>query len=200
VQGRAVEGIHPLNLDVAGPATVARWRPLVNWILVIPQSLWLLVLSLGAVAVAVASWFSILLTGRMRESWGDYQMAVLRYQWRINAFLYAWTDRYPGFAPPAGYLDPGDGPAVLYCARPQQRNRVTVALRPVLLIPQYVALYFVSIAAGAVLVAAWLTVLVTARWPSGMRRFVVGYCRWSARVAGYGLLATDVYPPFGFQA
>lgn len=200
MQGRADDGIHPLNLDVVGPATVARWRPLVNWILVIPQSVWLLVLALGAVAVAVVSWFSILLTGRMRSSWGDYQIAVLRYQWRVNAFLYAWTDRYAGFAPPAGYVDPGDFPAVLYCARPQHRNRVTVALRPVLLIPPYVVLYFVSIAAGAVLLVAWLVVLVTARWPSRMRRFVVGYLRWSSRVAGYGLLVTDEYPPFRFEA
>jgi hypothetical protein len=200
VQRRPAEGIHPLNLDVTGPATVARWRPLVNWLLVIPQALWLLILWLGAVAVGVAGWFSILLTGRMRESWGDYQMAVLRYHWRISAFLYAWTDRHPGFAPPAGYLDPGDDPAVLYCARPLRRNRVTVALRPVLLIPQYIVLYFVSIAAGAVLLVAWLAVLVTARWPAPMRRFVVGYFRWSARVAGYGLLATDEYPPFGFEA
>jgi hypothetical protein len=199
-QARAVQGIHPLNLDVASPPLVARWRPLVNWILVIPPSIWLLILSFGAVAVAVAGWFSALLTGRIPERWGDYQMAVLRYQWRTNAFLYAWTDSYPGFATPAGYVDPGDFPAVLYCARPQRRNRVTVALRLLLIIPHYVVLYFVSIAAGAVLLAAWFVVLVTARWPAGMRRFVIGYLRWSSRVAGYGMLATDEYPPFGFAA
>jgi hypothetical protein len=195
-----MQGIHPLNLDVADPGAIARWRPLVNWILVIPLSVWLLVLSLGAAVVAVAAWFSILLTGRMRDSWGDYQMAVLRYQWRINAFLYAWTETYPGLATPAGYIDPGDFPAVLYCARPQQRNRLTVALRLLLIIPQYVVLYFVSIAAGVVLLVAWLVVVVTARWPAGMRRFVIGYLRWSSRVAGYVLLVTDEYPPFRFEA
>jgi hypothetical protein len=200
VQGREVQAIHPLNLDVASPATVARWRPLINWILVIPPSIWLLVLELGAVVVAVVSWFGIILTGRMRETWGDYQVGVLRYRWRINAFLFAWTDTYPGFSTPAGYVDPGDFPAVLYCARSQHRNRITVALRLLLLIPQYVVLYFVAIAAGVVLLLAWVAVLVTGRWPAGMRQFAIGYLRWSARVEGYGVLVTDEYPPFGLAA
>src|SRR5580704_17215724 len=109
----AVEGIYPLNLDVSSPPRVTRWRPLVNWLLVIPQEIWLFVLLLGAGVVAFVGWFAILFTGRLPDRWSDYNMAVLRYQWRVTAYLYAWTDRYPDFAPPAGHVDPGDYPAIL---------------------------------------------------------------------------------------
>jgi hypothetical protein len=195
-----VQGIHPFSLDVAAPAHVARWRPLVNWLLVVPHQLWLYVLQLGAQIVAVIAWFAILLTGRQPDSWSDYIVGVLRYQWRVTAYLYGWADRYPDFVPPAGLVDPGDYPAVLYCARPVARNRLTVLLRIVLIVPHLVAVGVVGVAATAALVVGWFAVLVTGRWPEGLRNFVVGWFRWSFRVQAYGYLVTDAYPPFGFGA
>jgi hypothetical protein len=195
-----VQGIYPLNLDVASPARVPRWRPLINWLLVFPLEVWLLVLSLGAGIVVFLGWFAILFTGRLPDSWSDYIVAVLRYQWRITAYLYAWTDRYPEFNPPAGHVDPGDYPAVLYCARPFRRNRLTVFFRLLMSIPQVVVLYFVGIAFCVVLVIAWFAVLLGGRWPAGMRRFAIGVLRWNARVQAYLQLVTDEYPPFSFHA
>jgi hypothetical protein len=194
-----VQGIYPLNLDVDSPPRVARWRPLINWLLVVPLEVWLLVLSFGAVVVVFLGWFAILLTGRLPDSWSDYIMAVLRYQWRITAYLYAWTDKYPEFSSPAGHIDPGDFPAVLYCARPLRRNRWTVFFRLLMVLPQVVVLYFVGIALSVVLLIAWFVVLFTGRWPQGMRRFSIGVSRWTTRVQAYFQLVTDEYPPFGFQ-
>jgi hypothetical protein len=192
-------GIHPLNLDVQGPATVPRWRPLANWVLIIPHAIWLDILGLGSALVTFLGWFAIVLTGRLPDSWGDYNMAVLRYQWRVAAYLLAWTEVYPSFSPAAGYLDPGDFPAVLYCARPMTRNRVTVLFRVILFIPHYVVLAVAGIAAEVVMVLAWFAVLFTGRWPEGMRRFAIGYFRYALRVHGYMALVTDVYPPFSFE-
>ena len=53
-----------------------------------------------------------------------------------------------------------------------------------MVIPQYIVLYFVGIAAGVLLLIAWFIVLFTGRWPEGMRRF---------------FLITDVYPPFSLE-
>jgi uncharacterized protein DUF4389 len=195
-----VQGVYPLNLDVSNLPRVARWRPLVNWLLVIPHQFWLFLLFLGAHVVALLAWFTILFTGRLPDSWSDYLMGVLRYQWRVNAYLYAWTDQYPDFHPPAGYIDPGRYPAVLYCARPLSRDRVTVLFRAFMVIPHYVVLFFVSLAGSVVLFAAWFVVLFTGTWPEGMRRFCIGWIRWITRVQGYQLLVTDSYPPFGFDA
>jgi hypothetical protein len=190
---------YPLNGEVICAERVARWRPLLNWALVIPLYLWLMVLGFGAGVVSLAGWFAILFTGRLPESFGDYLVAVLRYQWRVEAFLFGLTTGYPGFRVVAGYVDPGDYPAVLYSARPALRRRVTVAFRVVLVIPQLVVLYFVNLAAFAVLIIGWFAVLFAGRWPLGLQSFVTSWMRWTFRVNGYWSLIVDEYPPFGFQ-
>jgi len=191
---------YPLNGEVVCTERVARWRPLVNWVLVIPLYLWVVVLGYGAAVVSLAGWFAILFTGRLPERMGDYLVAVLRYQWRVMAFLFGLTTSYPGFPVVAGYVDPGSYPAVLYSARPTARRRVTVAFRAVLVIPQLVVLYFVNLAAFVVLIIGWFAVLFAGRWPLGLRSFVIGWMRWTFRVGGYLYLIVDDYPPFGFQA
>lgn len=190
---------YPLGADVASLPTVERWRPLVNWLLVIPHTIWLGLLTLGSWFVAIVSWFAIVFTGRMPDTWSDYQVGVLRYQWRVNCYLYAWTDIYPSFTPIAGHIDPGDYPAVLYSARTVKRNRLTVFLRAIMAIPHFIALYFVGIVAGIMFVVAWFAVLITGRWPEGMREFAIGYLRWQMRYSAYLFLVCDEYPPFSLE-
>jgi len=195
-----VPGIHPLNIDVISPSRVARWRPLVNWLLVVPHLLWHGLLSLGVAVVAFLGWFAIVLTGQLPDSWADYTMGVLRYQWRILAYLFGWAQQYPSFAPAAGYVDPGDYSAIFYCARVLPRRRLTVLIRAFLVIPHLLVLCFVSVAALVVLGIAWFAALITGRWPDRMRDFAVGWLRWTFRAQAYVLLVTDVFPPFGFEA
>lgn len=179
--------------------TVERWRPLLNWALVIPHQVWLGLLTLGTWFVSIIAWFTILFTGRMPDTWSDYVVGVLRYQWRVICYLYAWTNLYPGFNPPAGHVDPGDYPAVLYCARALERDRLTVFFRAVLAIPHLVVLNFVGVAAGVVMLIAWFAVLITGRWPQGLREFAIGYARWHMRFNAYLLLVCDEYPPFSLE-
>ena len=80
------------------------------------------------------------------------------------------------------------------------RNRLTVFFRLIWVIPAYVVVYFVGIAASVVLLLAWFIVLFTGKWPEGMREFCIGYFRWSIRVLAYAVLLTDVYPPFRLEA
>jgi hypothetical protein len=133
------------------------------------------------------------------ENWGGFMVGVLRYQWRVLAYLYAWTEEYPNFSLPAGYVDPGGYPAVLTSTAESRRNRLTVLIRIIMVIPQYIALCFVGLAASVMLLIAWFAVLFTGRWPEGMRHFCIGYYRWSIRVQAYYFLITDIYPPFRLE-
>lgn len=189
---------YPLNIEVSCAERVARWRPLFNWVLVIPLYLWLTVLTWGCRSVMVLGWFAIVFGGRLPESLGDYLVAVLRYQWSVYAYLIGLTDRYPGFRVVAGYVDPGDSPTVLYSARPVVRRRLTVAFRLLLVIPQAVILGLVNLAGFVVTIMAWFAVLLTGRWPRGLQTFVIGWMRWMIRVNSYWFLLVDQYPPFGF--
>jgi Domain of unknown function (DUF4389) len=190
---------YPLNLEVTSPAQIARWRPLLNWLLVIPPLVLLVIYSIGLEILSFLSWFVILFTGKLPETWGAYMVKVLRYQWRIYAYLYGWTEEYPGFDVPSGYTDPGGYPAVLTAVPDATRNRLTVLLRAIWVIPAYVVVYFVGIAASVVLLVAWFVVLFTGKWPEGMRQFCIGYVRWNTRVQAYLFLLTDVYPPFSLE-
>src|SRR5256885_4140203 len=65
-----------------------------------------------------------------------------------------------------------------------------------LLVPHYVALLALWVAATAVWVVGWFAILFTEQFPRGMFDFLVGVARWSYRVTAYFYLLRDEYPPF----
>jgi hypothetical protein len=66
-----------------------------------------------------------------------------------------------------------------------------------LAIPRYVVLFFLDIAAFAVVIVAWFAILFTGIHHQRMFGFVEGVIRWNTRVTAYAfMLVTDRYPPF----
>jgi hypothetical protein len=88
---------YPLNIEAVCSERVARWRPLLNWVACIPLYIWAKILTYGAYVVSVFGWSAILFTGRMPGSFSDYLVAVLRYRWRLNAYLSVWSTATPAF-------------------------------------------------------------------------------------------------------
>src|SRR5262245_41039856 len=76
------------------------------------------------------------------------------------------------------------------------RDRLTVGLRLLLVIPHVVVLFFVLLAWCFATVAVWFVILFTGRYPAGLYEFGVGALRWLLRVQAYLLLLVDQYPPF----
>ena len=147
---------------------------------------------LGAVAVvaAVISWFAIVFTGRAPD--GLWNLAAFYLRWRVRALAYVTLlcDEYPPF---------GDGeyPATLVLTKPTAaRDRLTVAFRLILAIPQLIAIWALSVAWAVTTLIAWFSILFTGRYPAALYDFGVGALRWNVRLESYLLLLHDRYPPF----
>jgi len=87
------------------PATYRRASVLLRAVLGIPAAVVLLLLSPGAVLVAVVAWVATIVTGTTRRSWHAALAAYLRYELRVVAYWCLLTSTYP--AEPLG--DAGSG-------------------------------------------------------------------------------------------
>jgi hypothetical protein len=79
---------------------------------------------------------------------------------------------------------------------PQRHSRLTTLFRLILAIPLMIFGYVYEIVAFLATIIAWFSLVITARYPAGLYRFVAGYARFYTRFAAYLLLAVDTYPPF----
>ena len=193
---------YPASFTFDPPEKIANWRPLVNWILAIPHFVILYGLRVLAQVVSVISWFVILFTGAMPESFANLQVMFLRYETRIYIYASFMREEYPPFAFTTTPVDEGDDPRVRVDFHPEltDRNRLTVGFRLILAIPQFVVLALLGIVAWVVLVVAFFVVLFTGRWSEAARNLVINIMRWFLRVEAYILLLTDEYPPFSLEA
>jgi hypothetical protein len=190
---------YPLQLDLDAPPRVARWRPLVQWLLAIPQFIVLYVLSLLAEIVWIISFFYILFTGNIPESLFGFQVMVLRYHWRVYSYSGFLREPYPPFEFEMTTNDPGGDPANLRLEYPASLSRWQIFLKWLFAVPHYIALFFIGIAAFIVGVIGFFAVIITGKWPIGLRSFIVGANRWYLRVLAYVYLLTDHYPPFSLS-
>ncbi|MFG2958280.1 DUF4389 domain-containing protein [Streptomyces sp. NPDC048291] len=104
-----------------------------------------------------------------------------------------------GPRPPATADGPEWRPA-LDIPAPARQRRWTVLLRWPLLVPQYVVLLFLGIAAFFVTVAGWFAALVLGRLPDPIASFLGRYLAYETRVAAGSMLLVDRYPPFALTA
>ena len=147
---------------------------------------------LGAVAIflAVVSWFTIVIAGQHIAGIRQFTLFYLRWRVRVIAYLMLLEDQYPPF---------GDTPypasvAVVDPAGP--RDRLTVGLRILLVIPHALVVFLLLCAWWVTTVIAWFAILLTGSYPQGLYEFGVGVLRWFMRVEAYMLLLVDEYPPF----
>ena len=195
---QAASAPYPATFTFDPPEKIANWRPLVHWLLAIPHFVVLWVLGLVSEVVGFVSWIVILFTGELPEGLANAQVLYLRYSARVFTYVFFMREEYPPFTFDMTPADPGDDPRVRVDIVPEltNRNRLTCALRIILVIPQFLVLAVLGLAAFVCYVIAFFAVLFTGQWPAGLRDFVVKFMRWTQRVQTYSLLLTDLYPPF----
>ena len=150
---------------------------------------------LGAVAgvCAVISWFAILFANQHPEGLRNLGTFYLRWKVRAVAYMALFRDDYPPFGD-ADYPSTLDITLVEF-----PRDKMSVALRIIYMIPHIIVLCFLGIAWFFTSVVAWFAILFTGEYPEGLYNFGSGVFRWSTGVEAYGLLLVDEYPPFSLN-
>ena len=202
---------YPLRLTGELAPRLSRGLWLVKWLLAIPHFVVLFFLLIAFVAVSVIAFFAILFTGRYPRGLFDFNVGVLRWSWRVGFYSYSalGTDQYPPFT----LKDVPDYPARLEVDYPESLSRGLVLVKWWLLaLPHYLVVgVFIGAAwvatdrdwmlssgglVGLLVLFAGIALLFTGSYPKSLYDFVLGLNRWVFRVAAYGALMTDVYPPF----
>ena len=185
-------------LIVESPYALARWRPLVNWVLYLPHAFILYALQILARVVFVVYWLMFLFTGKLNPSLYGVLAMYERYNARAVGFLLGYSEIYPPFDFNTGATDNSTYPPVKLTLPmvPDSAPR-SAALNVLLAIPLYfmVAIYFVG--AAAVAVIGWFAVLLTGAWPKDMRDFLVRVNNFYLRVWTYVAMVENDYPSFG---
>ena len=138
----------------------------------------------------------ILFRGKYPRWWFDWNLELQRFTNRVVVYLALMDDKYPSTEEQqAVHLE------YAYPDVSRDLNRWLPLVKWLLVIPHFIVLVFLWIAAVVVVVLAWFAILFTGRYPLGMFRFVEGVLRWGQRVIAYAfLLVTDSYPPFRLAA
>jgi hypothetical protein len=183
---------YPVRLDIDYPDSLSRLLIFVKWLLAIPHYFVLFFLGIGAYFVLIISWFAVIITGSYPEGMFNYMVGVIRWNTRVQAYVFLMTDVYPPFS-----FD--DDPA--YPVRVEIDYPLTIARwRPIvhwlLIIPYLIVAAILVFAAEIAVFIAWFAILITGRFPEGMFSFVTIAFRWALRAATYLYWMEEPYPPF----
>ena len=188
---------YPVQLEFHNDPHIARWRPLVQWLLVIPQMLIASALSSLRSVLTLISFFTVLFTKTIPRSLFDVIAMTFRYEWRATSYALFLHEDYPPFDFQPTADDDGVEPHTVVSLRyPEQLDRWKPLYKWFIAIPHYVVLLALMIAGFFVVIGGFFAVLFTGEYPDWARDFLVGAYRYNLRVQAYVGLLTDQYPPF----
>jgi hypothetical protein len=183
---------YPVHLDIERQEDYSRFMPLVKWLLAIPHYIALLVLGIGAIFVAIISFFAVLFTGRYPEGMFNYMVGVHRWGLRVVAYTDLMVDPYPPFT----LDDDPNYPVHFDIDYPEHVNRWRPLIHWLLVIPFALVAYIVYYLGRIMVLFAFFTILFARTYPEGMFNIVKISLRWMARASAYEYWMTTRYPPF----
>ena len=195
-----IEGNQPY-LVVDSPYEVARWRPLVHWLLYIPHAIILNALQVLSRVVFLVYWLMLIFTGKLHPGLYGVMAMYERYNARAGGFLIGYSQTYPPFDFSTSTTDNNAYPPVRL-ALPSVPEVVarSAALNVIKAIPHYIVLMIYFIGAVVVAVIGWFAVLFTGAWPHGMRDFLVRVGNYYYRLWTYITMVDNEYPKFALPS
>lgn len=190
---------------------LSRWLWLVKMFLAIPHFLILAVLAVAFIVTTLISGVAILVKGSYPRALFDFNVGVLRWNWRVGFYVYAGlgTDKYPPFS----LARHADYPASFEVDYDPNPSRPLVLAKWFLAVPHLVIVavlmgdwfslqHLSQAATGAfsilniLVVTAGILLLITSAYPRPMFGLLLGLNRWVYRVLVYVAFMRDEYPPF----
>jgi hypothetical protein len=151
------------------------------------------VFGLLALTIAFLDWAAILVTGQPLSGLQALKLSYLSWRARVLVYCALLRDEYPPFGE-ASY------PARLRLPDPPtERDRWSVGLRPLLVLPHLLVLAVLMLLWLIVAIYSWVTIVVTGRHPAGAWQFGKEVIQYSLRVEAYLLLLHDRFPPFALS-
>jgi len=191
----------PTYLVVESPYELARWRPLVNWVLYLPHAIIVYALQALARVVFLVYWLMLIFTGKLHPGMYGVMAMYERYNTRAGGFLFGYSETYPPFDFTTSTVDNNAYPPIRLNlpAVPESVPR-SAALNVFKAIPHYIVLMIYFVGAAVVALIGWFAVLFTGAWPRGMRDFLVRVANYYYRVWTYAAMVENDYPKFGLPS
>lgn len=186
---------YPVRFDVQYSGRLSRWLIFAKWLLAAPHYV-LLRYAFGPLQLASSgiAFFWILFTERYPRGLFDLWVGTERWSAHVGAYVGLMRDEYPPFS-----WVPGAYPVTYEVEYAERLSRWLIFVKWLLLLPHYIVLLALWIAAIVGYLIAGFAILFTEQFPRGLFDFLVGVNRWTFRVAAYFALLRDEYPPFGLS-
>jgi len=158
--------------------------------MVIPQYFVLFFVDIAVFFAVIAAWFATLISGRLAGGLRDFIAGVLRWNLRVQGYLFFLTDTYP----PYSLGDEDAYPIRLAIPPSVPLNRAAVLFRLFIAIPGSIVANVLSAGLGVVSVGSWFMLLVTGELPGPLFEATRAVLRYQARFYGYFSMLTPEYP------
>ena len=139
---------YPLQLDFHADPHITRWRPLVQWLLAVPQLMIAYVLRAFRQVLTLISFFTVLFTEQVPRPLFDAIVMTYRFEWRAMSYALFMHEDYPPFDFALSSEDDGVEPhSSLRLSYPEHLERWKPLYKWLLAIPQYFVLAGLAIVA-----------------------------------------------------
>ena len=197
----SISSLYPAQVEFHADRHITRWRPLVQWLLAVPQLMIARVLSSLRGVLTLISLFTVLFTETIPRPLFDMIAMTYRYEWRAMSYALFLHEDYPPFDFAVGGTDDGVEPhTTLTLTYPEHLDRWKPLYKWFLAIPHYAVVAVLAVGAAFAVIWGFFAVVISGEYPEGPRDFIVDAYRYGLRVQAYVGLLTDQYPPFALRA
>jgi hypothetical protein len=171
---------------------------LIKLVLAIPHLIIVNALNSLAWIAGYIGFFVVAFTGQLPGGLFRFIEIMMGWSTRAYGWIIGFTDAYPPFETDPEY------PVGVRVERPMNPSKGWAVagiffLRFIALVPHFVVLALVAVAAAIAVWIGYIVVLFTGRLPVGIQDFAAGTMQWGLRVTAFALGLTDDYPKFSLQ-